>query len=311
MNAENLEKSRANAKKGVSGLHVVFEPPVSEPSDVSGRSAEIIDVVFVHGLNGHCWETWQHLDKNNNNNNNNKRSRWRKGAGEEVFWPLDLLPAKIKNARIMTFQYDSKVLCNKSTATLSDTAKSLLTQLQTRRKLLKSEGPIVFVTHSLGGIVTKQVMLEANHKINQLWHDIGSATKGIVFFGTPHRGSDLATAFASVQKIASVGWTVSRFLQLLEAHSDDLREVSDEFRHVASKYALISFYEQHIHPGVRDLIVDKHSSRMGIPHEQTMMIGGDHTGMCRFAQEDPRFDTVWMAIQAATKAPVGRSDLHM
>jgi len=109
--------------------------------------------VFVHGLNGHCWETWRNAD------NSSSKSKWRKGAGEGVFWPVDLLPGKIENARIMTYQYESKVLCNKSTGSLSDTAGQLVRLLQEARAILGSRGPVVFVVHSLGGIVAKKASL--------------------------------------------------------------------------------------------------------------------------------------------------------
>ncbi|KAK4461462.1 protein SERAC1 [Cladorrhinum samala] len=301
MDAATIEANRENAKRGVLGLHVVFDPPhKQQPGD--GATDEITDFVFVHGLNGHCWETWRNAD------NSSSKSKWRKGAGEGVFWPVDLLPGKIENARIMTYQYESKVLCNKSTGSLSDTAGQLVRLLQEARAILGSRGPVVFVVHSLGGIVAKKVITMANDKNNKDWHDIGAATTGIVFFGTPHRGSDVANMVGPVQKITAVGWTMSRFLPLLKSHSDGLREVSDEFRHVAAKYTLVSFYEQHIHPGLREAVVDKSSARMGIPHEKTMMMGGDHSTMCKFSLNDPRFNTAWMAIQSATKAPPVRSD---
>ncbi|KAK3988895.1 protein SERAC1 [Cladorrhinum sp. PSN332] len=286
------------AKEGTLGLHVVFDPRQEEAT--GGKSGDIIDIVFVHGLNGHCWETWQ----------NRLGIKRRKGSEEGVFWPVDLLPDKVKNARIMTYQYESKVLGNKSTASLSDTAQDLLNQLQAKRTTygpnntpIFSSDPIVFVVHSLGGIVLKKAIMMANDRNHNTWHDIGSATKGLVFFGTPHRGSDAASSFAPLQKITSVGFQMQRFLPLLKTHSDGLREVSDEFRHFAHKYTLVSFYEQHIHPGLREPIVDKSSARMGIPHEKTMMMGGDHSSMCKFSRDDPRFDKVWMAIQSATIAP--------
>jgi hypothetical protein len=53
-------------------------------------------------------------------------------------------------------------------------------------------------------------------------------------------------------------------------------------------------------------IVDKMSSVMGMPHEQTMMLGGDHNSMCKFYKGDPRFETVWMSIQTAAKGPPAR-----
>lgn len=38
---------------------------------------------------------------------------------------------------------------------------------------------------------------------------------------------------------------------------------------------------------------------MGIPHEDIMPLDGDHGSMCRFSQNDPRFDKVWMTIRKA------------
>ncbi|KAK0716522.1 Alpha/Beta hydrolase protein [Apiosordaria backusii] len=201
----------------------------------------------------------------------------------------------------MTFQYESKVWHNTSKASVASVAEQLLGLLQTKRRALGSDGPIVFVVHSLGGIIIKQAISTANDIHNQTFRDIADATRGIVFFGTPHRGSDAAKTLDPVHKITAVGWTRMRFLSLLTPHSHELRDISDDFRHVAQRYALVTFYEQHIHPGLRDLIVDKASSVMGIAHEDIMMLGGNHSSMCKFFQDDPRFDTVWMAIESAAK----------
>lgn len=79
-----------------------------------------------------------------------------------------------------------------------------------------------------------------------------------VFFGTPHRGSDIAKTLGSIHKMTtslSFGWMVeSKFVGMLTTHSDDLLEVSADFLHCANRYALISFYEQHIHPRLRKLV---------------------------------------------------------
>ncbi|KAK4222932.1 protein SERAC1 [Podospora fimiseda] len=291
---KEMETKRKKAKAGLGGLHVVVDPPQQDG---------IFDIVFVHGLKGHCWETWTHRDG-------------RKDDG--VYWPVDLLPTHIKTARIMTFQYDSKVVFNTSKASLQDTADMLLERIHDKRESLKKEDgtpsdrPVVFVVHSLGGIVVKKALFRANDVHNKTWHDIGDATKGIVFFGTPHRGSDVANTLGPLANITSSGWgwAKSKFLPLLKTHSAPLREVSDEFRHVAPRYMLVSFYEENIHPALRDLVVDKSSSRMGIPHEQTMMMGGDHTSMCKFEQDDARFETVWRAIKSATHAPPGHNKFH-
>ena len=40
---------------------------------------------------------------------------------------------------------------------------------------------------------------------------------------------------------------------------------------------------------------------MGLAHEETMMIAGTHSTMCKFAENDKRFKPVWMAIQRASE----------
>lgn len=51
-----------------------------------------VDVVFVHGLNGHPYNTWA-------------------THKPEVFWPADLLPAAVQDqhCRILTYGYDANV----------------------------------------------------------------------------------------------------------------------------------------------------------------------------------------------------------
>lgn len=75
-----------------------------------------------------------------------------------TFWPRDLLPAECPNARILTWGYDSRVTKYYSEAVNKDTifqyGKNLLYDLRRKRKI---DRPIVWVAHSLGGIVVKQV----------------------------------------------------------------------------------------------------------------------------------------------------------
>ena len=98
-------------------------------------------IVFVHGLTGNRQNTWTHNDG--------------------VFWPQDLLPKDLPTARIMTFGYDADVVGIVKTAgsnTLRDHGKSLANDLAMRRARSNSiMRPLIFVAHSLGGLVVEQV----------------------------------------------------------------------------------------------------------------------------------------------------------
>jgi len=75
-----------------------------------------------------------------------------------VFWPADLLPVDCPQARIMTWGYDTKITkymaASVNQNTIFSHSKDLLFALQ-RMRVVKR--PLVFVAHSLGGIIVKEV----------------------------------------------------------------------------------------------------------------------------------------------------------
>ena len=79
----------------------------------------------------------------------------------DVFWPQDLLPTKLPNFRVLTWGYDVDIdhaLSGASTATIFQHAGNLLSDLADARVSKEAEKrPLVFVAHSLGGIVVKDV----------------------------------------------------------------------------------------------------------------------------------------------------------
>lgn len=59
--------------------------------------------------------------------------------------------------------------------------------------LLSSEGlgqrPLVFITHSMGGIVAKQILRNADDLGVKRFEPILAQTRGIAFIATPHSGA--------------------------------------------------------------------------------------------------------------------------
>jgi hypothetical protein len=79
-----------------------------------------------------------------------------------IFWPVDFLPFECKEARILTWGYDTKVTkgyagaVNKSN--IFAHAKDFLFALDRDHT---PNRPLVFVAHSLGGILVKEVSFDA------------------------------------------------------------------------------------------------------------------------------------------------------
>ncbi len=111
----------------------------------------------------------------------------------------------------MTFGYDSAVAFSKSVAQIEDKALELLNYLSAKRSLAASgpSKPIVFISHSLGGIIVKKALILAHERDTNLdYKYIVHNTKAIAFLGVPHRGSDSAwwAGFAAnLLKNASLG----------------------------------------------------------------------------------------------------------
>ena len=83
----------------------------------------LFSIVFVHGLGGHPKDTWSTAAlkaeakggffsrlKHQSDAGSSPADLAGDGSDGTVFWPSDLLPQTIKNARIMTYGYDSDPL---------------------------------------------------------------------------------------------------------------------------------------------------------------------------------------------------------
>ncbi|EJT74178.1 hypothetical protein GGTG_08023 [Gaeumannomyces tritici R3-111a-1] len=275
----------------------LFELPPPSPDWEKTHGTPELDVVAVHGLNGECFRTWTHEEP----------------TGEKTLWLSDLLPHKLPRTRVMTFGYNASVVGNTSVAGVRDNARYLLNSLRDKREYDGThDRPIVFVGHSLGGIVIKQALRMARNEPRLV--AVADNTKGIVFFGTPHRGTDAASwgELAAKLKSASYGTRPrSPFFKLLRSNSNDLMNLSEDFRPIAQNYALVSFVEQNIISklGFNRVVVAKHSAVMEMPHEEQAFINGDHSTMCKFSRDPAdavRFNSVWRSIERAAKGTDAR-----
>ena len=81
---------------------------------------------------------------------------------------------------------------------------------------------MIFVGHSLGGLVVKQMILQAETEQD---NEFVNNTKGIVFFSTPHLGSNVAK-LSSMMKFFLFPTTE---VQDLEANSSQLKNLNEHF----------------------------------------------------------------------------------
>jgi hypothetical protein len=223
----------------------------------------LLSIVFVHGFTGSPDKTWTHQrgsavtgddgDEPPNKVWNPFHSRSDAGPSTTaVFWPRDLLPKTIPDARVLTYGYDTHLRHKfigrpASKMTLYDIAKDFLVSIEAGRRDEPSR-PILFVCHSLGGLVVKEMLRQACHCQDADLRKVFEATIGIIFFGTPHSGADpRALLHHVVEKLTRIaGLSVNeQIVNTLLPTSDRLRQLRDEFNPIAQEqqWRLYSFQE--------------------------------------------------------------------
>ena len=198
----------------------------------ASNGPKTVDVVAVHGLQGDAFKTWE--DENGS------------------LWLRDFLPKELPSAHIMTFGYDSTVAFSKSVAEIEDKALDLLNRLGAERAVSKNAAskaiPIIFICHSLGGILVKKAIVLAHERCSiPEFEDIANHTMAIAFMGVPHKGSSSAwwgNLAANILNGVSIGTsTNTRLIADLRKNSSNLLNVSTQFVHRSQGLKIYTFYE--------------------------------------------------------------------
>ena len=130
----------------------------------------------------------------------------------------------------------------------------------------KEQRKIVFVAHSLGGLLVQRALLMSRDSRFEHLQAIEQCTVGICFLGTPHHGADLAKWGSILSNIASAAKkTNSAPVNLLKRDSEVLRDVQDGFHNLLEKrknagrrIEITCFYETM--PLVRFIIVPQETA---------------------------------------------------
>jgi triacylglycerol esterase/lipase EstA (alpha/beta hydrolase family) len=184
------------------------------------------DVVFVHGLDGDPRSTWMPTPPRVGP----FRRLWEwLTATQQVpqanagFWP-EWLASEFPQVGIWSLAYPAGSTAWLGTAMpLPDRARQVL-QLMRLKGL--GQRPLVFIVHSLGGLLVKELLRTAHTQNNAEWKEISAATTGILFLATPHSGASLATLVDLFRAVTRRNWTIRD----LAAHEPHLRDLNEWFR---------------------------------------------------------------------------------
>ncbi|KAL8718464.1 MAG: hypothetical protein Q9181_008196, partial [Wetmoreana brouardii] len=203
------------------------------------------------------------------------------------------------NARIMSYGYDSVVAFSKSVAGIEDFAADLISRVSDERQSIKKIRPIVFICHSVGGIVFKKALILA-HQRSSTFSKVLESVTGIIILGTPHRGSNAAywKGFtARALKAAQLGTrTMDQLLAAVQKNSRTLSDISEQFVERTVTLQIRTFYETEKLDFMSSLA---DSARLHIPNEKLPIpIQANHTTMCKFSHKNSqKYSPVWKAVR--------------
>jgi pimeloyl-ACP methyl ester carboxylesterase len=194
-------------------------PWIRQGSGNSGAKQSVI--VFVHGVTGNASETW---------------------SSGPTYWP-DMLTRdnSFDTQDIYVYSYPSPPF--KQSFSVDEVAENLRLKLSGDGVLKYRH--VTFVSHSLGGVVTRAYILKYRQ-------EIASKIRLLYFFATPTTGSPYA-------RLAVLVSNNSQFRSLFPLHSDSyLADIQRSW--LAANLHLKSYCAYEIQPLVGQLIVDQQSA---------------------------------------------------
>jgi hypothetical protein len=129
--------------------------------------------IAISGLASHPFGSWQP-----------------KGSDKTFMWIRDALPKHLSGVRAVIYGYDTELKDSKSTQVIQDLATALIALLQAHGWDTPSAKPVVFLVHSLGGLLFREAIAQLDKSSDQKDKSLLSLLRGAVFFGVPNLGME-------------------------------------------------------------------------------------------------------------------------
>ncbi|MFD1045085.1 NACHT domain-containing protein, partial [Kibdelosporangium lantanae] len=213
--------------------------------------APVADVVFLHGLGGDARKTW---------------------ATGEAFWP-DWLGQDVPGVAVWSVGYAASASGWLGRAMpIQDRAGNVLAALQ---NVSVGERPLIFVTHSMGGLLAKQMLRYAAS--SDRYKSFAAAARGVVFLATPHIGADMAKFLTRLKTVLRTT-AASKDPVRNAAHLRDLNVWYRNWVHETGIGNLV-FFEAYKTFGLQ--IVDASSADPGLAGADPIAVDADHFTICK------------------------------
>ncbi|KAL7785260.1 hypothetical protein V8C37DRAFT_419985 [Trichoderma ceciliae] len=296
MPSDHLSRSRTlTLDDGFLGITTLYAPPSQDHK---------VDLIAISGLGGHAFGSFKE----------------RHGGH---MWLRDELPYSVTGerddkpiARVMVYGYDSSLPQSDSFQNLEDLGTAFHSHLR-RLAIAGAFRPIVFIAHSLGGLIIKQILISLSKSKDEEDQKLIRAVYGIAFFGVPHDGIDIRSLISMVGDgpnrflLESIGPFSSQILSIQQREFPDALGGQGESE-------IVCFYETRKSPtaiqdkdgkwkmiGPAAVLVSKSSATHCRPWEDgpqyICAIDRTHSEMVKFGPEDHEYEKVIGRIESLAR----------
>ena len=222
---------------------------------VCGADGAVLDVIFVHGLTGSPSDTWT--------------------TDQQEYWP-EWLCADLPGVAVYAVGYSASIFEKwaKKEMNLHERANNLLEHLAA---FGFGKRPIAFITHSLGGLLVKEVLRTSKECSDDGWRLVTGNTRLAAFLATPHTGASLASTIKLIAPRIS-----SSHIDLLSNDSGYLTSLNQSYRDLAQATDIItvSYYEKWKTKNAA-IVVSPESADPGVGRTRPVAVDADHITICK------------------------------
>lgn len=186
---------------------------------ITDTLVSVVSCLILSGLASHPFGSWQPH-----------------GRDKSFMWIRDELPQRLPGVRFLVYGYDTALYGSTSFQVIPDLAISLVQTVKALGCSAPSAKPVLFLAHSLGGVVLKQALIILAGG-NDQQRAILSKIKGALFFGVPSQGMDMHDIFAMLGDQPNV-----ELVKCLSNQSDFLPRMDEQFGNISYLQSIQFFW---------------------------------------------------------------------
>ncbi|WYZ38338.1 hypothetical protein EsH8_III_000252 [Colletotrichum jinshuiense] len=241
-----------------------------------------VDIIAVPGLGSHALGSW-------------------KCSHSDDVWLRDFLPHDVPNIRVLLYGYDTTLPGSLSRQSIEDLGRIFVERVAAFRA---GDGttrrPLIFIGHSLGGLLIKEALIHARRRHGDAVADLAKACYALLFFGVPNLGLRNDQLRTLVRGQPNEALIHDLLVDNDSEASTFLKRLADQFSESCKDhYRVMSFFERVLSSTLeRDeegkwrktgspslLVTEKSATATGlvaVADEDNIPINKDHSGLVKY-----------------------------